>query len=247
MGNSDSRLGYRIMEIKENSPASRTSVEPMLDFLLYPPPDAKGECPAFSEYVTRNENKEIELTFYNIATRQVRKCKITPSKWEGEGLLGFEINQEDYLVAHNRVIRILDFFLESPLYKGGFNPKTDYILGTEKFVFDDAGEFTSFIQKNNKKPIDLLVYSSKDEKVRKLTLKPDSEWGGVGYLGGDIGFGYIHSLPIRDQAVDEDNKKEGEREGVEENTVVTEISSGSLGVNESDILVGGNGIKVNES
>eukprot|EP00826_Nyctotherus_ovalis_P045293 TRINITY_DN4996_c0_g1_i10.p2 TRINITY_DN4996_c0_g1~~TRINITY_DN4996_c0_g1_i10.p2 ORF type:complete len:236 (-),score=58.88 TRINITY_DN4996_c0_g1_i10:93-800(-) len=235
MGNKDSRIGYRIMKIKDNSPAVGSSVESMLDFLLYPPPDAKSSCPSFSEYVTSNENKEIELSFYNIATRKVHKCRITPRKWEGEGLLGFEINEEDYLVAHNRVIRILDFFLNSPLYKAGFQPNTDYIIGTENFIFDGVEEFTTYIQRNNKKAVDLQVYSSKEGKVRSLTLTPDVEWGGSGYLGGDIGIGHLHSLPVRRESPGEDSAETNDR------------SSDSLGVSERDILVGDKEVKVNDN
>ena len=226
MGNDNSRIGYRVMEIKPNSPAVGIDVEPMLDFLLYPPPETSTSVPSFSEYIKSNENKEVELTFFNIAPQKTRKCKITPQKWEGEGLLGFIVNQEDYKAANSRVIRVLDFSLKSPLYKADFQPNTDYIIGTTNFIFDDNEEFIHYIGRNENKPIKLFVYSSKDYKVRTLTLVPDSKWGGAGLLGGNIGFGHVHSLPIRKEIQKEKANDNNEKQSLStsENSFTSETN-----------------------
>ncbi len=197
MGNEHATAGYRVVKVKPNSPASTLPIEPMLDFLIYPPFEAAESAPPFNEFITSHEGKEIELTFFNIASQKSWKGKLIPRKWEGEGLLGLTINQEDYATAHTKVLRVLNFFVNSPLHKAGFKSYTDYILGTEHYTFNDMDEFTEFVKHNEKKPIDLFVYNSEQGKVRALTLVPDSHWGGSGYLGGDIGFGHLHSLPIR--------------------------------------------------
>ena len=109
MGNKIS--GHRILKIKENSPASGLLIEPMIDFLLYPPPDTDVIEPNFYKYIQSNEDKEIELTLFNIASQKIHKCKITPRKWEGEGLLGFLVHEENHSDAHLRVIHVLELVL----------------------------------------------------------------------------------------------------------------------------------------
>ena len=215
------------MQIKDNSPSSGLPIEPMLDFLIYPPPESDLSYPEFSKYIESNEDKEIELTFFNIANQNFHKCKLTPRKWEGEGLLGFIVNEGNYKEAHTNVIHILEFYVDSPLYKAGFKPNTDYILSTEHYSFVDDNDFMQFIKANEKKPLNIYVYSSETEKIRMLTLTPDSNWGGSGSLGGDIGYGNLHSLPTRrkheEQEITKSENKTNEVKSLEVNSSETTI------------------------
>eukprot|EP00826_Nyctotherus_ovalis_P061714 TRINITY_DN8807_c0_g1_i4.p1 TRINITY_DN8807_c0_g1~~TRINITY_DN8807_c0_g1_i4.p1 ORF type:complete len:218 (+),score=62.63 TRINITY_DN8807_c0_g1_i4:65-718(+) len=196
----------------------------------------------FNQYVVDHEDKEMELTIFNVATQQERKCTIVPRKWEGEGLLGFVINQEDYKIAHAKVVHIVDLLVNGPMYNAGLKPKTDYIIGTEHYIFGGFDDFSKFVGKNDKQPVNLFVYNSEEEKVRLVTLIPDKDWGGAGALGGDIAFGLFHALPIRKK------KESGEKENVkvEEKTVVEEektdaqVNSESAEEIDSDILIKGN-------
>ena len=193
-----SSTGYRITKVYQDSPLSSLPIEPMLDFLIYSGEENPHDPPLpFNEYIAKNENKEIDLTFFNIATQCKWKAKVTPKKWGGRGLLGININQEDYMTAHTRVLRVLNFFVNSPLHKAGFKSLTDYILGLERHSFTDLDEFTNFVRDHNKEEIELYVYNSTDGSVRSVKLVPDKNWGGSGYLGGDIGVGHLHSLPTR--------------------------------------------------
>ena len=205
MGNQHSESSHRIIKVKPDSPVSDLPIEPMIDFILYVPSDTNPNM-TIESYLSANENKEIEMTFFNIASQKTWKRKITPRKWKGEGLLGVTLHNEDYKTAHNKVIHILEFKVNSPLHKAGFKPYVDYILGTFEYAFETVDSFTSYIKMYNKKPIDLYVYNSEDENVRKLTLIPDSEWGGSGQLGGEIGYGHIHSLPTRKKDVPKDQE-----------------------------------------
>ena len=276
MGNSESEYSLRILKVKPNSPSSGIPIEPMLDFLLYPPAKDGSSNLSFDKYITSNEDKEIELTYYNIASQEMWKHKITPKKWEGEGLLGVTLHPEPYETAHNKVIHILDVLVGSPMHKAGFKPYTDYILGTPTVIFEDVADFTNFIQTNDKKPIDLVVYSTEDEKSRVLTLVPDSTWGGAGSLGGEIGFGHVHSLPLKkskaqeikemekekqkeeltkdepkestENAVEKDSTKEVAKTEIKEEikTAEHEKSAEISGVDEDDIILGNKGTSVND-
>ncbi len=135
------RMGYRIISVDAGSPIASHNVEPMLDFIVYPDSGVQaGEETSFEEFLGKNENRQIDITLYNIATRRVRKIQIVPKKWSGNGLLGATIRLEDFANAHTRVMRVLNIYLNSPLHHAGLQPKKDYILGTEKHCLQ-SGEF----------------------------------------------------------------------------------------------------------
>eukprot|EP00826_Nyctotherus_ovalis_P012484 TRINITY_DN13307_c0_g1_i4.p2 TRINITY_DN13307_c0_g1~~TRINITY_DN13307_c0_g1_i4.p2 ORF type:complete len:205 (+),score=56.19 TRINITY_DN13307_c0_g1_i4:155-769(+) len=192
-------LGYRITSIDPDSPLSNLGIEPMLDFIVY----ADVVTP-FEEYLSNNENKETTIKLYNIVTREFRELTATPRKWQGEGLLGVNVRFEDYVTAHARAIHVLNFYVNSPLHKAGFVNYKDYILGTDESGFDSIEQFKKCIASHDKKDVTLWVYNAEERKVRKTTLRPDKDWGGQGMLGGDIGFGALHSLPsiIASEGVD---------------------------------------------
>jgi hypothetical protein len=241
MGNDQEKpiKGYRILSVDPGSPFSGITIHPMLDFIVYPL-TTTAEIPGeFEQYVAANENKEIELTLYNIVARNKRNIKVMPKKWQGSGLLGVNIRFEDYAFAHTRVLRVLNFYVDSPLHKAGFKQKTDYILGTDKFSFDNLEDFGVYIREQNKKKVQVHVYNSADSSVRKLEVIPDDQWGGVGVLGGDIAYGELHYIPQKDII----NTKETI---VTENIIVKEEKkvpaakeekTGTI-VTESEILIG---------
>ena len=186
----DAQMGYRIISIDSGSPLSNLGIEPMLDYIVYTDPKT-----SFEEYLSNNEDKEIKIKLYNIITKAFRELSITPRKWQGDGLLGVNVVYEDYSTAHARVIHVLSFYANSPLHKAGFINFKDYILGTNEHGFDNINQFKECIENHDKEDLTLYVYNSEKQKVRKLVLRPDKDWGGVGSLGGDIGFGALHVLP----------------------------------------------------
>jgi hypothetical protein len=44
--------------------------------------------------------------------------------------------------------------------------------------------------------IQLYVYNVEADLVREVTLTPDSNWGGKGCLGCDIGYCYLYHIPF---------------------------------------------------
>ena len=45
------------------------------------------------------------------------------------------------------------------------------------------------------KPLKLFVYNVESDNCREVTIIPNSNWGGSGSLGCDIGYGYLHRIP----------------------------------------------------
>lgn len=205
MGTSSDTLnsGYRILSVDENSPISELPVEPMLDFILYPPPKPSNsttpddQWPRFEEWIRTSEGKEVEMWFYNMASQSKWNAKITPRKWSGKGLLGANIHFESYTDAQSNVIKVLSIYVNSPMHKAGLIIHKDYLLGTEQDHFTSIEEFSMFIQAHNKMTFDVWVYNSDTGLARKVALTPDNDWGGSGYLGGDIGMGQLNTIPTR--------------------------------------------------
>eukprot|EP00826_Nyctotherus_ovalis_P012618 TRINITY_DN1334_c0_g2_i3.p1 TRINITY_DN1334_c0_g2~~TRINITY_DN1334_c0_g2_i3.p1 ORF type:complete len:254 (+),score=76.11 TRINITY_DN1334_c0_g2_i3:102-863(+) len=243
MGGGPAVESYRILKVKPNSPSSDIPIEEMLDFLIHST-EVNGAYTKFDDYVAANENKEIELTFFNIASQKEWKHKMMPKKWEGSGLIGVTLHPETYQDAHNKVIHILDVMVDSPMHKAGFKPYSEYIIGTRDLTFEDVHDFTEFIQSNNNKPVDLVVYDSKEQTTRVRTLVPNSQWGGAGSLGGEVGFGYAHSLPVRkskaaaEDKSDDESKTEEAKATKETAKEQTEGSIEMSGISEEDILIG---------
>ena len=84
--------------------------------------------------------------------------------------------------------------VDSPASAAGFEPHTDYIVGTPDVLFNDSEDFFTLVQANVGKPTKLYVYSTKTDNVRsvchtdtlfgadrpQVTITPSREWGGNG-------------------------------------------------------------------
>ncbi|EDO49425.1 predicted protein, partial [Nematostella vectensis] len=77
----------------------------------------------------------------------------------------------------------------SPGYKAGLEPFFDFIISIENTRLDQDNETLKEILKANaEKPVKMLVYSSKTQKVREASITPSNMWGGQGLLGVSIRF-----------------------------------------------------------
>lgn len=84
------------------------------------------------------------------------------------------------------VLRVQD---GSPGHKAGLEAYFDFIVSINGFRLDtDNDRFKEVLKENVAKPVELLVYSSKTQTVRQLTLIPHENWGGQGLLGLSIRF-----------------------------------------------------------
>ncbi|CAF0808102.1 unnamed protein product [Rotaria sordida] len=84
------------------------------------------------------------------------------------------------------VLRVQD---GSPGHKAGLEAYFDFIVSISGIRLDtDNDRFKEVLKENVGKPVELLVYSSKTQTVRQLTLIPHENWGGQGLLGLSIRF-----------------------------------------------------------
>lgn len=63
--------------------------------------------------------------------------------------------------------------------------------------FATMSDFAEFIGVNDRRYVRVWLYNLRSERVRKLDLRPNSEWGGLGSLGCDVVQGYLHVIPHR--------------------------------------------------
>ena len=95
----------------------------------------------------------------------------------------------------SEVIHLLSVEDESPAALAGLRANSDYLLGTADAVFHDEVELAETFSRNIDHPVEVFVYSSETEAVRRTTVTPSYSWGGDGLLGCDIGSGFLHQIP----------------------------------------------------
>lgn len=133
---------------------------------------------------------------HNIKSNTQRLVNITPSSsWGGAGLLGVTIRLDDYGGADERLIRVLSVEHNSPAAIAGLVPMKDYLLGTTSTSFDSDEILAEVLMVHADRIVELYVYNSESDIVRVITLMPTLSWGGRGYLGAEVGTGYLHRFP----------------------------------------------------
>jgi hypothetical protein len=202
MGNSSSstlEYGWHVLQVLPNSPGEKAGLEAYFDFIV----GANGhqfdkEDATFATILKENINKEVILSVYSVKTEKLRDVILIPSNnWGGEGVGGMSVRFCSLSQATEHVWHVLEVQPASPAALAGLNAHTDYIVGTPDILFNSKNDFFTFITNNVNKTVSLYVYSSVTEKVRIVTITPKSNWGGSGFLGCDIGYGYIHRIPMR--------------------------------------------------
>jgi len=201
-------LGYRVLGVQPNSPASTAGLVSFLDFLV----GCNGEMLMgsgegleegdeyadldFPSLLKDNAGKELELLVHNIKSNSQRLVTITPSStWGGAGLLGVTIRLDNYGGADERLIRVLSAEHNSPAAIAGLVPMNDYLLGTTSTSFDTDEILAEVLMVHADRIVELYVYSSGSDVVRVVTLMPTLSWGGRGLLGSEVGTGYLHRFP----------------------------------------------------
>ncbi|CAI5447779.1 unnamed protein product [Caenorhabditis angaria] len=189
--------GYHVLRVQENSPGSEAGLEPFFDFIVsIGNTRLDKDNDTMKEILKQHIEKPLEITVYNSKTQAVRQTSVTPSQnWGGQGLLGISIRFCSFDGASQHVWHIISVQPNSPASIAGLITNTDYILGAES-VLHQADDLIALVQANEGKPLKLYVYNVDTDLVREVSLTPNSAWGGEGCLGCDIGYGYLHRIPV---------------------------------------------------
>ncbi|KAL3316596.1 Golgi reassembly-stacking protein 2 [Cichlidogyrus casuarinus] len=203
MGNTDSVIpgdgysGYHVLKVEDNSPGAKAGLQPYFDYIV-----AINDIPLEAESDTivktlrENQDKEVKLTVYSSKTKNCRDLTLfLDSHWGGSGLLGASIRHCPFEGANESVWHVLEVQSRSPADLAGLKSESDYIIGADS-VLQSRDDFYDLIENNDGVAVKLYVYSTISDKCREVHLTPNSNWGGPGMLGCDIGYGYLHRIPM---------------------------------------------------
>jgi hypothetical protein len=135
-----------------------------------------------------------------------------PPNSKHDGLkLGLRLSHDSVQEANLCAIRVLDVFPDSPASEAGLEAYEDYMLGTEEVVFrnfealasifpnsdDDLkdSDYKQDAKEESLEALEIFVFHRRSASLRRVRLTPNSEWGGAGALGCDVGYGTAHKLP----------------------------------------------------
>lgn len=189
--------GYHVHEVQENSPAERAGLEPFFDFILsIGHTRLNKESSTLKELLKANVEKPVKLQVYSSKVMRVRELELVPSNlWGGQGLLGASVRFCSFTGADQYVWHVLDVEVNSPAELAGLKPHSDYIIGADQ-VLQESEDFFSLIEACEGKSLKLLVYNTHTDRCREVLITPNAAWGGNGSLGCDVGFGYLHRIPM---------------------------------------------------
>ncbi|KAG0085187.1 Golgi reassembly-stacking protein 2 [Podila epicladia] len=215
MGNTTSgeegrhRLGYHVLQVKEDSPAYRAGIRPFFDYIVA----INGirlneENSVIHEQMQASEEKSLTMDVYSTREQAGRRVEMIPTRKWGDGtggLLGCSIRFCMFDAINDVVWHILDVAPGSPAERAGLCAHSDYVIGTPYGIMRGEGDLYDLVEDNVGEPLRLHVYNTETDHVREIVIVPHEGWGGEGLLGCDVGYGYLHRLPRQGSAVPYDN------------------------------------------
>jgi len=206
--------GYHVLRVQENSPGAKAGLEAFFDFIVaIGKTRLDADDDTLKDLLKANVEKEISVTVYSSKTQTVREVFLTPSTlWGGQGLLGVSIRFCSFEGANENVWHILDVQTNSPAEQAGLRGHTDYIIGADSVLHESEDLFT-LIEAHEGRPLKLYVYNTETDHCREVSITPNGAWGGEGSIGCGIGYGYLHRIPVDEEALMEHVAKQREAAG----------------------------------
>lgn len=187
MGGQESKPGYRIMQIIENSPGFDKGFVEFLDFIVsINGTDILESSLPFQDLIKANLGCPVTLGVFSILDMEVREICVTPQVWDGDGLLGLHMRYEDAMQAANNIMRVTKVFPDSSASRAGLI-EGEYIVGCKEIKINDSEDISNAIAKL--KTITLAVFNKDDKNVHFLKL--NSEDGSIGI---EVASGVMHRI-----------------------------------------------------
>jgi len=114
--------------------------------------------------------------------------------WGGPGLAGINVRMSDVTKALSLVWHVVLVHSNGPASSAGLESGTDFIVGVPGLLFSEPDDFYNLVKVNVNKALSLYVYSTKTRMIRVVSVTPDHNWGGNGFLGCDVAYGLNHQL-----------------------------------------------------
>ncbi|KAJ7459717.1 GRASP55/65 PDZ-like domain-containing protein [Mycena latifolia] len=207
-----------VLRVTPESPASKTTIEPLFDFVVGFEGDSLAsqnniDAVVLERIVEGHEGRTLNLLVWNSKNQETRVVPVVPSRaWslpssqsaQGDSaaqpsLLGLSMRMCEPEFAMDNVWHVLDVqvychsLLEgSPAESAGLVPYGDYITGWSGGVLSAENDFYDL---HVDKPLRVYVYSHVCPALREVVLVPNRHWGGEGLLGCVFGYGLLHRIP----------------------------------------------------
>ncbi|KNE65257.1 hypothetical protein AMAG_19448 [Allomyces macrogynus ATCC 38327] len=196
--------GFHVLKVKEHSPASDAGLVAYFDFIVAINGQSLNEdLSIFAKTIKASVDQQVTFTVYSSKQNEYRDVVLTPHQFAEpkDGLIGCSIRQSDYNGAAAHVWHVVEVLPNSPAAHAGLAIDDDYIVGTPDVIFREQQELYALIaaRANEGKPVRLFVYSAAQRAVRDVVLMPNSNWGGRGLIGAELGYGALHKIPTDDE------------------------------------------------
>ncbi|KAF4651239.1 Golgi reassembly-stacking protein 2 [Perkinsus olseni] len=208
--------GFRIMSVREGSPAHMAGLEAYFDYIvgLDGMKVSENHDDFFNAVMERN-NDNID----NTTTTTILLCS-------SHGLLGITLHYEQVDDGRSHGLRVLQVFPNSPADHAGLTPGDDYLIQIVhnnrilRDVEDLKHEFDEYFARDdddeaNDGVVGIKVYNSRLSRVWIADISPSYDWGGgEGCLGCDLGQGLLHRIPpLQQQQLPADDEMATKLEG----------------------------------
>ncbi|KAJ7758546.1 GRASP55/65 PDZ-like domain-containing protein [Mycena maculata] len=202
-----------VLRVTPDSPASKTTIEPLFDFVVGFEGDSLAsqniDALALERIVEGHEGRTLNLLVWNTKSQETRVVPVVPSRaWSlpstqsaqddvaaQPSLLGLSMRMCEPEFAMDNVWHVLDVLEGSPAESAGLVPYGDYITGWSGGVLSAENDFYDLVEAHVDKPLRVYVYSHDFDALREVVLVPNRHWGGEGLLGCVFGYGLLHRIP----------------------------------------------------
>ncbi|KAJ1929143.1 hypothetical protein IWQ60_001247 [Tieghemiomyces parasiticus] len=193
--------GFHVLQVFNRSPAFEVGLVPYFDFIVSVNDHVLTEADAQTliDAVQSHIDQPVRLGVYSAQQHTLRQVELVPRRaWSDDpqqGVLGCLVRFCNARHVEENVWHVLDVTRDSPAFAAGLHAHQDYIVGTPEAAFHNEMDFSYMVAHHVGRPLKLLVYNSKLNTCRQVSITPSRDWGGEGLLGCDIGFGYLHRIP----------------------------------------------------
>ena len=211
---------FRIYKIYNFSPLKKLKIKELSDFII-PPNELYTKGITFKNYLIENKNQKLKLKIFSLLYRKIKEIEveINDTIINNEGVLGCEMNYENFIDAQNKLLHVINVkdnsFAKDTLY---LIANQDYIIGIKTIndgkyysinndkMNDLIVGFIDILNKNKGKECEFYIYNIKRGIKIILTKIPNnSDFS----LGCDVAFGRIYEFPKNieeSEEIDEEKK-----------------------------------------
>ena len=217
LNNSQKEYAFRIYKIYNFSPLKRMEIKELSDFII-PPNELYSKGLSFKDYLKDKKNQKIKLKIFSLLYRRINEIEIEISDTinDKEGILGCELNYENFIQAQRKLLHVLkvkeNSFAKDTLY---LIENQDYIIGikilhdgkyysinNDKFNDLIVG-FVDILNKNKGKECEFYIYNIKRGiKIIITKIPEDNNFS----LGCDVAYGKVHEFPKNVVELDEEKR-----------------------------------------